>query len=185
MSKRKQYPESLKNFTARMMKQLTGAYLNFRPSENPEQAEAYVGGIARMVDEFGQGRTSAAILKAIDLIPDFAPTLGKIREFMPAREGELKTCTLCHPSGFVMVYTGKTDGGNDVDPDLGAAKRCDHLAGKSPVVDIPPEKGYGTNDVKILMKLHAKARALSGGIPLSKREQEELLDELDKVTGRG
>jgi len=64
----------------------------------------YLEAIERMADQFGRGRTSAAIAKAVDLIPDFVPTIAKIREFMPLAEGQIKTCTLCHPTGFVYVY---------------------------------------------------------------------------------
>lgn len=184
MSKKKQYPESLKNFVTRMMEQLRGTYQNFRPSENPDQAAAYVEAIKRMVDEFGQGRTAAAIIKAVDLVPDFVPTPAKIREFMPAREAEVKTCTLCHPSGFVMVYEGKTAGGNNIDPNFGAAMRCDHEEGKSPVVDMNQGLGYGTNDIKILAKLVEKKRAFIGGRQMTTAEHEGLLKELDRKTGR-
>jgi hypothetical protein len=183
MSLKKQYPESLKNFTVRMMQALKGTYQNFRPDENPDQAVAYAEAIKRMVEEFGQGRTAAAIAKACDLVPDFVPTPGKIREFMPARQGELTTCTLCHPSGFVMVYEGKTAGGNRIDPQYGAVKRCDHSAGKSPVKDPELGEGYGTNDVKLLWKLFEKKR-LAVGRPLKEQDTGILLDELDQMTGR-
>ena len=112
------------------MKTLAGTYQNFRPSDNPDQAIAYAEGIGRMVNDFGQERTAAAIIKSCDIVPDFVPTLAKIREFMPSRKGELKTCVRCHPSGWVMVYEGRTDGGQPVDSKLGAAKRCDHGTGE-------------------------------------------------------
>jgi hypothetical protein len=179
MSIKKQYPESLKKFTARMMESLKGAYSNFRPNDNPDQLRVYAEAMERMVDDFGQGRTAAAIAKAIDYIPDFVPTIAKIREFVPAREGELKTCSLCHPSGYVMVYSGRTDGGNKVDPQFGAAKRCDHAGGMSPVVDPHEGDGYGGDDIKALQKMHRVKRAALGR-PLTQSEQDALLNDLDR-----
>src|SRR6266478_417714 len=79
MSIKKQYPESAKKFSARMMETLKGAYSNFRPSENPDQLRVYTEALERMVNEFGRGRTAAAIAQAVDLIPDFCPTVAKIR----------------------------------------------------------------------------------------------------------
>jgi hypothetical protein len=110
----------------RMMKLLMGTYQNFRPDNNPDQAIAYKGAIQRMVEEFGQYRTESAIKKGCDLVPDFVPTPAKIREFIPPKRAEIKTCPKCHPYGFVMVYEGRTAGGNPVDPQYGVARRCQH-----------------------------------------------------------
>jgi hypothetical protein len=173
-----------------MMSVLKGVYSNFRPTDNPDQARAYMEAIERMVAEFGMGRTAAAIQKACDLIPDFVPTPAKIREFMPAVGGKLKTCTLCHPSGFVRVFEGVTSsepnsvgvpaqGGNPIDPVAGAVRRCDHLEGKSPVVEVDTEeREYGTDDVKALWKIHKEKRARVGRA-LTESEIEQCVDELD------
>lgn len=159
---------------------LAGTYQNFRPSENPEQLQAYAAAIERMVGEFGQGRTSSAIQRACDLVPDFVPTPAKIREFMPARQGELKTCTLCHPSGFVMVYQGRTDGGNKIDPKFGAVTRCDHSGGLSPITESHDgERDYGYQDVRYLSHIHGKARKINGNQPLNQKQLDTLLDGLD------
>src|SRR6266403_2133637 len=188
---KKQYPESLRKFTGRMMKSLKGAYSNFRPNDNPDQAQVYGEAISRMVEEFGRGRTAVAIAKAVDLIPDFVPTIAKIRQFMPLAEGQIKTCTLCHPSGFVYVYEGFLEsnpahGKLPVDPKVGAVKRCGHVAGKSPVEDIAPpgERLYGTNEVKALWKIHAAKRAQLNR-SLIEKELAECVDQLDRcIDGR-
>jgi len=188
-SAKKQYPENLAKFTRRMLAKLEGTYPNFRPNEKAEQRDAYTEAIARMVEEFGQGRTAAAIQRACDLVPDFVPTPGKIREFMPTATAKIETCTLCHPSGYVMVYEGKTartesGGGNDIDPKFGAARRCDHKGGFFPVTEqrAPGADGrqYGVNHVEILWKLHAEKRARLKR-NLTAREQAALLDELDRL----
>ena len=181
----KQSRESLKKFTDRMMTTLQGAYSNFRPHENPDQLRVYVDAIGRMVSEFGQGRTAVAIGKAVDYIPDFVPTVAKIREFIPAAEGTRKTCTLCHPSGYVYVFEGRTASGLKIDPRFGAAKLCSHKDGLSPVINVNEEHGktYGENDCLILWKL-VRERMAENPYPLTEREQAMLLDKLDEITGR-
>lgn len=163
-----------------MMKALQGAYANFRPSDNPDQARTYAEAIERMVSEFGQGRTSAGIAKAIDYVPDFCPTPAKIRELIPSPGGKSKSCTDCHPDGFVRVFTGRTDGGNRIDPKLGAMKRCDHSEGHSPVLDVDPDGGhqYGSADIEELWKIHKKKR-LQLGRTLTEAELNSCLNELD------
>lgn len=158
-----------------------GAYSNFRPNENPDQLRVYAGAIERMAGEFGQGRTAAAIAKAVDLVPDFCPTVAKIREFIPSPEGKLKTCTDCHPGGFVKVFHGRTDGGNAVDPKFGAVKRCDHEFGRSPILDVSPDGGhqYGQHDITELWKIHKKKSAQLGR-PLTEAELNSCLNELDR-----
>lgn len=158
-----------------------GAYQNFRPDENPEQAIAYSEALERMVAEFGHGRTAAAIARAVDLVPDFCPTPAKIREFIPAPGGKAKTCTDCHPDGFVRVFTGRTDGGNRIDPKLGAMKRCDHSEGHSPVLDVDPDGGhqYGSADIQELWKIHKNKRAQLGR-ELTEAELISCLNELDR-----
>jgi hypothetical protein len=174
------------------MRTLAGTYQNFRPTENPDQAIAYKEALERMVQEFGNSRVAIAIQKACDLIPDFVPTPAKIREFIPL-PGPIKTCTLCHPSGFVMVYEGRTssepnsagipaDGGNPVDPKFGAAKRCDHQGGYSPVAEVPPDevgRMYGVFDIKALAEIHRKKRAQAGRA-LTEKELDACVDELDR-----
>jgi hypothetical protein len=136
--------------------------------------------IERMVADFGMGRTAVAIQKACDLVPDFVPTPAKIREFIPAPDNKRKTCTLCHPSGFVMVFHGRTDGGNQIDPRVGAVKLCDHEGGKSPVVEVDTgERQYGTNDIKAQWKIQ-KANRAKAGRPLTEAEMAECVDELDR-----
>ena len=168
-----------------MMETMAGAYSNFRPKDNPSQSEVYAGAIERMVSEFGQGRTAVAIGKAVDYIPNFVPTVAKIREFIPAAEGTRKTCTLCHPSGYVYVFEGRTASGLKIDPRFGAAKLCSHKDGLSPVINVNEEHGktYGENDCLILWKL-VRERMAENPYPLTEREQAMLLDKLDEITGR-
>ena len=163
-----------------MMKALQGAYSNFRPSDNPDQARAYAEAIERMAGEFGQGRTASGIAKAIDYVPDFCPTPARIRELIPSPGGKLTTCTDCHPDGFVRVFTGRTDGRNWIDPKVGAVKRCDHSEGQGPILDVSPDGGhaYGTADVKELWKIHKKKRAQLGR-ELTEAELNSCLNELD------
>jgi len=181
MSKKKQYPESLKKFLGRMMEILTAAYSNFRPLENPTQAEVYGQAIQRMVTEFGMGRTAAAIAKAVDYVPDFCPTIAKIREFVPAKEGQFKTCTLCHPNGFVEAPKPA----HWLETSSAPYVRCTHEGGKSPVVEIPQpgEHQYSGNDVKILWKMHDKKRKYLGRT-LTQEELDDLVTDLDVKTGR-
>jgi len=164
-----------------MMKILTGAYSNFRPNENPDQGRVYMEAIERMAGEFGRGRTSVAIAKAIDLVPDFAPTVAKIREFIPSPEGQFKTCTLCHPNGFVEAPKPA----HWLETSSPPYQRCTHEGGKSPVVEIPQpgEHQYSGNDVKILWKMHEKKRKYLGRT-LTQEELDELLIDLDVKTGR-
>jgi len=138
-----------------------------------------------MVNEFGRGRTAAAIAQAVDLIPDFCPTVAKIREFIPAQDGKRKTCTLCHPSGYVYVYDGRLESGAKVDPQVGAVRLCAHDGGLSPVTDRDENegKGYWENDVMLLSKLHRNKRKTVGR-ELTQAELDELLDDLDVKTGR-
>lgn len=163
------------------MSALTGAYSNFRPRDNPEQAEVYIAAIQRMAADVGQGRTAAAIAVAIDLVPDFCPTVAKIREFIPSPDVKVKTCTDCHPGGFVQVFSGRTDGGNQIDPKIGAVKRCNHEFGKSPVLDVIPDGGhaYGKHDIEALWQIHKKKRAQLGR-PLTEQELNGCLSELDR-----
>lgn len=163
-----------------MLKALAGNYQNFRPSDNPDQAIAYTGAIERMVGEFGQGRTAAAIQKAIDYVPDFVPTSAKLREFVPSPGGKLTTCTLCHQDeGYVRVFHGWTTGGNPIDP-TGAVRRCDHVGGNGPVTgEHHYGRTYGKMDIQELWKIH-KARRLKEGKPLREDQLEWCLGELDK-----
>jgi len=163
-----------------MVTQLAGAYSNFRPKENPDQARTYIEAIHRMVGEFGSGRTAAGIQRSIDYIPDFVPTIAKIRELIPIPASQMQTCTLCHPTGFIRAFEGRTISGNPIDQDLGAVRKCPHVEGKGPVVDDRPgERQYGTGDVKALWRMH-KAKRAQLGRPMTLAEQTQLLDELDK-----
>jgi hypothetical protein len=175
-----------------MIQTLRGTYSNFRPEENPDQTRAYSEAIGRMVEEFGQGRVAAGIQKACDIVPDFVPTPGRIREFIPL-PGPIKTCSLCHPSGYIMVYEGRTsrepnsqgiaaDGGNPIDPKFGAARRCDHKGGFSPIADIhgPDERQYGNVDAWALWAIHKEAAKKANGRPLTEEELDECVNELDR-----
>jgi len=146
---------------------------------------AYGEALGRMVQEFGQGRTATAIAKACDLVPDFVPTPAKIREFIPAQDSKRKTCTLCHPSGYVYVYDGRLVSGAKVDPQVGAVRLCAHDGGLGPVVerDEHEGKGYWENDILLLAKLHRNKRKTVGR-ELTQAELDELLDDLDVKTGR-
>jgi hypothetical protein len=159
-----------------MMKTLQGAYSNFRPNENPEQARVYAEAFERMVGEFGQGRTAAAVASAIDLVPDFCPTVAKIREFVPGPGGQRRTCTDCYPSGFVQVVKPRGWLPSSTPP----VARCDHQFGKSPVLDVCPDggHGYGAADIAELWKIHKKKRAQLGR-PLTEAELNSCLNELD------
>jgi hypothetical protein len=164
-----------------MMETLKGAYSNFRPNENPDQLRTYGEGFKRMVADFGMARTAIAIDKAVDYVPDFCPTIAKIREFVPPKEGQVKTCTLCHPSGFVEVEKPAHWFETSSPP----VQRCTHEGGKSPVVDVAQsgEHQYSANDVKVLWKLFNDKRAKLGR-PLTEDERDDLLVELDVKTGR-
>lgn len=159
-----------------MMKTLQGAYSNFRPNENPEQARVYAEAFERMVGDFGQGRTSAAVGIAIDLVPDFCPTVAKIREFVPSAGGEHKTCTKCHPSGFVEAAKPK----HWLPSSSAPVRPCDHSLGQGPILDVCPDGGhaYGLADIKELWKIH-KARQLRLGRTLTEAELNGCLNELD------
>ena len=112
------------------------------------------------------------------------------------------TCGHC-TEGWRRVYQGRTSrkyydsgkkafvndprGGNLVDRQLGAVLRCtcfrnDQMMA-TPFYDNYGQ-GYGTNDVKALLKLHEQRRRLNGDQPLSQAALSGLLDELNKLRSK-
>ncbi len=107
-------PINLSEPTAQLTSRIQGAYSDFRP----DQVQEYRAGFKRMMEEFGYERTNQAITRAIDAIPDFAPKIGRIRQYVPAAISQRETCAKCADSeGYTFV-------------DKYTVKLCPHVEGK-------------------------------------------------------
>jgi hypothetical protein len=94
--------------------------LKVYPSFRPDQAPEYLAAFKRMITEFDEKRVQEGLTLAIDAMPDFPPTPGRIRQYVPRTAGQIVTCPKCADNeGWVWV-TGGDRAGNP------AVRRCDH-----------------------------------------------------------
>lgn len=113
-----------------------------------------------------------------------------------------KSCGKCDDEGWVRVTRGWTVHGDLVDEQAGAVHRCECYGEyakrmkdwviANPGVQVPVQakrypnhgKGYGESDTLILIKLVEQKKRSIGARKFTHKEVDELMDELDRLTGR-
>jgi hypothetical protein len=117
--------KSLKSWASEQVSRLSAAYPTFRLEES---GELYRDEIMEMAERYTRKRTEAAVTRAIREVPDWCPTIAKLRELVPQDSAvtdyrPMRTCVLCRDLFGWEWVTCRSERDNH---EYQALRRCRH-----------------------------------------------------------
>src|SRR6185437_3035313 len=117
--------EPFAKFLDRMLLAIKGAWPNF---SEEKQGQLYAGLLKDWAGVYGRQALQKTIKDAINAEPEL-PSPADFKKYLPVGAAKLRgvtdaTCPDCEGSGWMPIFHGKTMCGNDIEPNVGAVRRC-------------------------------------------------------------